>query len=147
MEFVSDSEGNLYTVLLQDIPIITESTDSSTTTLSMLLSNKLKTAGILLIKMISDKVLFVIIHKTANITEVRNCCINTTDLYIKRATWTIQIEKSILQCKDTEILATKDGTSCFVSMENYYMLENKACKLNQSFKRYFMLHFSISSFN
>jgi hypothetical protein len=78
---------------------------------------------------------------------VRNCCINTTDLYIKRATWTIQIEKSILQCKDTEILATKDCTSCFVSMENYYMLENKACKLNQSFKRYFMLHFSISSFN
>jgi hypothetical protein len=120
MEFVSDSEGTLYTVLLQDIPIITESIDSSKTILSMLLSNKLKTAGISLIKMISEKVLFLIIHKTANITKVRNCCINTTrDFCIKCATCTVQIEKSIFQCKDTDILATKDSTSCFVSMENY----------------------------
>jgi hypothetical protein len=45
MEFVSDSDGTLYTVLLQDIPIKTESTDSSKTILSMLISKKLKTAG------------------------------------------------------------------------------------------------------
>ena len=147
MEFVSDSEGTLYTVLLQYIPIITESTDSSKTILSMLLNNKLKTAGISLIKMISDKVLFLIIHKTANITEVGNCCINTREFCIKCATCTVQIDKSIFQCKDTDILATKDCTSCFVSMENYYTLENKTCKLNRSFKRYFMLHFSISSLN
>jgi hypothetical protein len=46
MELVSDSEGTLYTVLLQEIHIITESTDDSKTILSMLKSNNLKTAGI-----------------------------------------------------------------------------------------------------
>jgi hypothetical protein len=148
MEFVSDSEGTLYTVLLQDIPIKTESTDSSKTIPSMLISNKLKTAGISLMKMISEKVLFPIIHKTAHITEVGNCCINTTrDFCIKCATCIVQIEKSISQCKDTDILATEDCTSCFVSMENYYTQENKTCKLYQSFKRFFMLHFSISNLN
>jgi len=94
-----------------------ESTDSSKTILSMLLSNKLKTAGISLIKIISEKVLFLIIHKTANITEVGNCYINTTrDFCIKCATCTVQIEKSIFQCMDIDILTTKDCTSCFVPM-------------------------------
>jgi len=98
-----------------------------------------------LIKPISRNVLLLIIHKTANITEVGNCCINTTrDFCIKRATCTVQIEKSIFQCKDTDILAKKDRTS-FVLMANYYTLENKTCKLNWSFKRYFMLHSSTSS--
>lgn len=132
MEFVSDSEGTLYTVLLQDIPIITESTDSSRTVPSMLLSNKLKTAGISLIKMISEKVLFLLTYKTLNISEVGNCCINTTrNFCIKHATCMVQIGKSIFQCKDTNILATKDCTSYFVSMENYYTLENKTCKIKQ----------------
>jgi len=48
MEFVSDSERTLHTVLLQDIPIKKASTDSSKNILSMLISNTLKTAGIAL---------------------------------------------------------------------------------------------------